>query len=303
MYYLGIDGGGTKTAFVLTDEQNNIVREWSGAPTNPVDVGIERTLTVIGEGIETLLDGIPYGDVSVFAGIAGGMTGGNGERIRAYLNTLGLACADCGSDVQNVVAAGLGTSDGICTVMGTGSATFLQKNRQLFRFGGYGYLFDEGVSGYALGRDAIRISLASEETGGESTLLRDLLLDHFQKPSVLSVLSDFYSGGKRYIASLAPLVFAAHAKGDAAATRILRDNTAYLARDLKKACSALNSDRPVRTVLAGGLAARTDVLLPMLQDQLDDATMFDIAALPVPAVMGAVALAKEKHDDQNRNAK
>lgn len=303
MYYLGIDGGGTKTAFVLTDEKNNIIREWTGAPSNPVDVGVETAVTVIGEGIKILLDGIPHDTVSVYAGIAGCMTGDNKDRIRAYLNTLGAACADCGSDVQNVVVAGLGTSDGICTIMGTGSATFLQKSRQLLRFGGYGHLLDEGGSGYALGRDAIRVSLASEEVGGASALLRDLVLEHLQKPSVLSALPDFYSGGKPYIASFAPLVFAAHARGDAMATRILRDNMAFVARDLKKACLALNSEHPVRTVLAGGLATRADVLIPMLQEQLDDANMYDITVLTVPAVMGAVALAKERYHDQNRNAK
>jgi N-acetylglucosamine kinase-like BadF-type ATPase len=303
VYYLGIDGGGTKTAFVLADEQNNIIKEGVGGPTNPVDVGMPMTLSRLGEGIDTLLEGVPHNAVSVFAGIAGGMTGDNRACIRDYLHTLGFAASDCGSDVQNVVAAGLGTSGGICIIMGTGSATFLQKDRELLRFGGYGYLFEDGGSGYALGRDAIRVALAAEEMGGEPTLIHDLLLTALQTPTVLSALSDFYSGGKTYVASFAPIVFEAYEQGDAVASRILRNNMACVAEELAKARQALKGDCPVRTVLAGGLTKQADVLLPMLKEQLDDAAMYEITILTEPPVMGAVALAKERYHDQNRNEK
>jgi N-acetylglucosamine kinase-like BadF-type ATPase len=303
VYYLGIDGGGTKTAFVLADEQNNIIAQTVLGPTNPVDVGMQTTLSRLGEGMDALLEGVPYDTVSVFAGIAGCMTGKNRERIQAYLNTLGFACAACGGDVQNVIAAGLGTTDGVCTIMGTGSATFLQKDRDLLRFGGYGYLLEEGGSGYALGRDAIRAALASEEAGGEVTLIRNLLLNQIQKLTVLSALSDFYSGGKSYIASFAPLIFEAYEQDDAVAARILHDNMASVAKEWRKARLALNGDGPVRTVLAGGLTAQADILLPMLRSQLDDEAMYDISILTAPPVMGALVLAKERYHDQNRNEK
>lgn len=303
MYYLGIDGGGTKTAFVLADEQNRIIKEVTGAPSNPVDIGMEKALTVIGEGIEILLEGIPHNTVSVFAGVAGAMTGDNGERIRAYLNTQGFAFADCGSDVQNVVAAGLGKSDGICTIMGTGSATFLQKKGELLRFGGYGYLLEDGGSGYALGRDAVRAALAAEEEGGEPTLIRDLLLSALNVPTVLSALSDFYRGGKSYIASFAPLVFQAYEQGDNVATQILYIHMACVARDLAKARRALGGDGPIRVVLVGGLTRQIAVLLPILKQQLDDQAMYEITVLTEPPVMGAVALAKERYHDQDRNEK
>lgn len=303
MYYLGIDGGGTKTAFVLADEQGNIIAQTEVGPTNPVDVGMETTLMRLEEGIDTLLVGIPHDTVSLFAGIAGCMTGENRGRIQAYLDTLGFTCAACGGDVQSVVAAGIGTMDGICTIMGTGSATFLQKAGELLRFGGYGYLFDAGGSGYSIGRDAVHAALEAEEMGGRATLIHDLLLTTLQTPTVLSALSDIYNGGKTYIASFAPLVFEAYEQGDAVASRILRDNMSCVAEELAKARQALNSDRPVRTVLAGGLTKQTDILLPLLHEQLDDATMYEITILTGPPVIGAVALAKERYHDQNRNEK
>ena len=155
MYYLGIDGGGTKTVFALADERSNILRRVTLGPTNPVDIGIEAALSTLGEGISQTLQGINPCEVSVFAGIAGGITGENQTRIRAFLDTLGFAGADNGSDAQNIVSAGLGREDGICTIMGTGSVTFVQHRSESIRLGGYGYLFDEGGNGYTIGRDAI----------------------------------------------------------------------------------------------------------------------------------------------------
>ena len=90
MYYLGIDGGGTKTVFALADERSNILRRVTLGPTNPVDIGIEAALSTLGEGISQAVQGMNPCEVSVFAGIAGGITGDNQTRIRAFLDTLGL---------------------------------------------------------------------------------------------------------------------------------------------------------------------------------------------------------------------
>ena len=133
--------------------------------------------------------------------------------------------------------------------------------------------------------------------------MRELLLDSLQVPTVLSALSRFYSGGKRYVASFAPLLLEAHGRGDAVAANILRDHMACVAGELKKARRALSEEHPVRAVLAGGLTRQTDVLLPLLRAQLDEAAMYDITILKQPPVMGAVALAKERYHDQNGNAK
>ena len=303
MYYLGIDGGGTKTAFLLADEQQNGITHVTLGASNPVDVGFDTTLAILKEGIDKTLDDIPREQVSVFAGIAGCMTDENRSRVQAFLDEQGFACAACGGDVQNVVAAGLGSSDGICTIMGTGSVTFAQRDGGLTRLGGYGYLFDKGGSGYALGRDAIRACLAAEQEGGEPTLMREKLLERLQTPTVLAALGEFYQGGKAFIASFAPLVFVAYEQGDAIASRILQDNMACVADEVQKARRMLNDRTPVRFVLSGGLTARADVLLPLLRQQLDEQSAYDITILTSPPVMGAVTLAKENYHDQNRNEK
>lgn len=308
MYYLGIDGGGTKTEFALADEQGRLLRRLVLGPSNPVDVGLPCTFSCLEEGIRELLSEISPHDVRVFAGVAGGISGENRQRIETFLTSFGFASAANGSDAQNAVAAGLGTGEGIVVIMGTGSVTFVQIEGRLIRLGGYGYLFEPGGSGYAIGRDAIIAALSCEDGSGDATCLRGMILEKLNVPSLTSALSFLYEGGKKRIASFAPLVFEAHENGDAVAKRILRSNAAVIAASLQAARTRMPMQNdPIHVVLSGGLSARADVLIPMIYEALPEADVYEIAVLDCPPVMGALALAglpiKEENHDQNRNAK
>ncbi len=307
MYYLGIDGGGTKTAFGLADDRGTVLRQIILGPSNPMDVGLPEALACVEKGIQEILGEIPPRDVCMFAGIAGGISGENRQNIRGFLSKFGFASVDNGSDAQNTVAAGLGKKDGIVVIMGTGSVTFVQRGGELIRLGGYGYLFEAGGSGYTVGRDAIVSALLDEEGSGESTCLRPMLLEQLKVSSLLSALSKLYEGGKSKIASYAPLVFEAYDKGDAVAGKILHSNAAVIAHSLQTARAKLPAEeRPVRVVLSGGLLARQDLWIPMIREALAEANAYDIAVLERSPVMGALVLAgmpcKEENHDQNGNA-
>ena len=99
------------------------------------------------------------------------------------------------------------------------------------------------------------------------------------------------------------LVFEAYEQGDTIAARILQDNVACVADEVQKARRMLNDRSVVRVVLAGGLTAQAEMLLPLLRAQLDAEKSYDIAILTSPPVMGAVTLAKERYHDKNRNEK
>ena len=58
-YYLGIDGGGTKTEFILIDEQGNVLNRYLDKGSNPNDIGIENCVSVLRGGIERTLNSLP----------------------------------------------------------------------------------------------------------------------------------------------------------------------------------------------------------------------------------------------------
>ena len=56
MYFMGIDGGGTKTAFALADHTGTVLRTLRLDPCNPFDVGLENTKSVLKTGKDKLYE-------------------------------------------------------------------------------------------------------------------------------------------------------------------------------------------------------------------------------------------------------
>ena len=287
-YYLGVDGGGTKTEFRLTDADGNTIATCILGGSNPNDVGFEKSCSILREGAANVCGSILYSQVSVFAGIAGAGSGNHGENLTKYLQAMGFASAACGSDAKNAIAASLGNRDGMITIMGTGNVTFVQKDGQLHKIGGFNYLFDEGGSGFTVGRDAIAYALRAEERGEATGALYELVLQKCGTEKVLDKLTDFYTGGKRSVADFAPMVFEAYDRGDAAAAKILEANAAVVADQINFGMTMLNNECP-EAVLVGGLTKKADVLLPMIKENLNGECR--LTAFTGSPVLGALRLA------------
>lgn len=260
-YYLGIDGGGTKTDFALADSKGTVQSSVSLGPSNPSDIGIENTLNVLRAGIIEVCGNIPKSSISVFAGLAGGTTDGVYEQISAFLSRLGFAKTKNGSDAMNAITASLGKTDGISIIMGTGSVTFAQVNGKIHRVGGYGYLLGDPGSGFSLGREAIYAALSYEDGSGEETKLYEAVRKKCGTKSILESLGKFYSIGKREIAQYAPLVLNAYKDGDKIAQRILFTDLEKVAKTIRGASKYLpNTKEPIKVVLCGGLCVKDDTI-------------------------------------------
>ena len=125
-FFLGIDGGGTKTEFALADSNGNIIRKLFLGTSNPSDIGIKASLEILKSGILEICRDYHKSSISVYAGLAGGSTAGINEQIHQFLNTFGFENVEHGSDAENAIAAGLGNKNGIAVIMGTGSIVFSQ---------------------------------------------------------------------------------------------------------------------------------------------------------------------------------
>jgi N-acetylglucosamine kinase-like BadF-type ATPase len=291
MLYLGIDGGGTKTNFVLADAKGNVQSSVCLGTSNPSDVGIENALDVLRAGIIEVCGNVPKRNISVFAGIAGGSTDGIYEQISAFLARFGFASAKNGSDAMNAISASLGDADGVAVIMGTGSVTFAQANGKTHRVGGYGYLLGDAGSGFSLGREAILAALCFEDGSGEETALYEAVRKKCGTARVLDSLGKFYSGGKREIAQYAPLVLRAYENGDRVAKRILLDDLERVAQSIYGASKHLpNTKEPIRVVLCGGLCTKDDIICRVLGEILSK-EKYSISICERPLTFGALRLA------------
>ena len=119
---IGVDGGGTKTEFVLFTEQGYVLNRVFRSGCNPNTVGIEESIAILKSGIgELLLPGKTA--VGIFVGTAGLSTGNYDERIRkalkrVYPNTK----IACDTDIRNVIGSATRQNSCIAAICGTWEA-------------------------------------------------------------------------------------------------------------------------------------------------------------------------------------
>lgn len=285
-YLLGIDGGGTKTEFLLTDLNGKEINRVILAASNPVNAGIENTKAVLENGIFQVCEGIDRGSVSAFAGIAGGISGNNKALIKEFLSGFGFGAFDCGCDADNAIETALKGKNGVAVIMGTGIIAYSMLDGKRHRIGGRGYLIDKGGSGFHFGSDALNSAFEYIDGRGGSKLLLQLVEARLGKPLAESV-ADIYSGGAAYIASFAPAVFDAFEKGDREAKKIIDINTAEAAKIIRTACEFSNGKE---AVICGGLCRKQDILKPYLIEHLGKE--YSLTFSDEPPINGAVFLAK-----------
>ena len=297
-YFLGIDGGGTKTTFKLIDKSGMLLSRISKGPSNPNDIGIEQTLTVLKDGINEVCKGIPYNKVTLFAGLAGfGIPGDSTNVLSRFLDKFGFFAYSSGNDIENIAA--LSTYDKcILVIMGTGFNVYAINGNNKKGFAGWGQLFDDGGCGYTLGRDAITAALCAEDGSGCPTLLTELFIKHLGQTAGAH-LTNFYQGGKRYIAEFASLVFEAAASGDTVAGEILEKNATFAAGKISAALRELNADaadHSIPVIFAGGISKQHDVLFPLIRKHLT--ANCNLMHLEHEPVDGAVLKAKNLFEER-----
>ena len=290
-FYLGIDGGGTKTEFALADDEGHVIKTLLLGTSNPSDIGMSAAKEVWRTGISEVCAALPKGSISLFAGLAGGTTHGVSEEIDRFFGSFGFHSVRHGSDAENAISAGLGQRDGIITIMGTGSVAFAQCGGKRHRVGGYGYLLADAGSGFAFGRDAIAAALQYEDGSGEDTLLYESVKAKCGAKTVLEKLGLFYEGGKRAIADYASCVFDAYRHGDALAHVIVERNLQAVAQTVRGAGKHLKDASRIPVVLCGGICqSHGDVVVPVLGRYLSNEN-YEISLCEHSLIYGALRLA------------
>ena len=289
LYYVGIDGGGTKTLLALSDADGKVLRTVTLGPCNPMIIGFEASEKIIGEGLNKLCADLSPRRISVFAGIAGIDPRVNGDVLRKYISSMNYGSVRIGNDSENVVSAGLGENDGIAVIMGTGSNLFTKRGSVLRQYGGYGYLFDNGGNGYSFARDAIAAVLAYENGYGPYTVLSEI----FEKENgckMSAMIPELYGRGNRYIASFAGLVDIAYKMNDSVAVNIFDRNMREVANIMNAALKDFDTG-PVNAFFVGGLTKQSDLLFPLIQKYLDTDKEVNLIVYRHEPVLGALRLA------------
>lgn len=223
----GIDGGGTKTTVALRDLQGNALGRKAFGAFNLNSIGPARFSRLLEEITAYLRESGEC--VSLCIGAAGISNPTVRELTEQAMNMAGVARWKLVGDHEIALYGALEGMPGCALIAGTGSICFGRDGEgNTARAGGWGHLIDDGGSGYALGRDALKALVCAWDGRQEDSLLTRRITGELGIDSRQALIAYVYGGEKSCVAALAPLVEETAAQGDETARRILRDNAKAL---------------------------------------------------------------------------
>lgn len=184
MFFIGVDSGGTKTAFVLADEKGNILARHRSGSGGFFSKGKEGIRTLVEEGVQALCRTAGIGTEEItFAGLGfpgyGEKPGSEKDILEASEDVIGKGKVVCECDCYLGWAGSLGMEPGINIVAGTGSICYgVDADGKAARSSGWGAYCDEGSCSWIGGK---LIAAFAKESDGRAprTILYDMFREHF----------------------------------------------------------------------------------------------------------------------------
>jgi N-acetylglucosamine kinase-like BadF-type ATPase len=181
-YFLGFDGGGTKTECVLADADGRVIARSTGGPSNPARTGYTRAWFSLSDAADAVLkhEKITSRHIrGVCAGLGGAGRSGVARRVKTFFERgFPNAHVNVITDLELALEAAFGAAEGLILVAGTGSAAFgRDANGKTARAGGRGPWFSDEGSAFDIGRRAVQAVALAEEHRGPATALSGRLLE------------------------------------------------------------------------------------------------------------------------------
>jgi len=279
MSYLCVDGGQTKTAISLLDEEGKTIEFWREGPlTTPSKPGAADNLrAVVRSACEELgrrlersggaspeaaclsLTGYHEGDEFVPLLVK--------EEVRRVVP--GLERIHVIPDYVGNWAAATAGEPAIMVLSGGGAVAYgRDASGHSARSGGWGHLLGDEGSGYWIGLEAIKVVFRAHDGMVPKTSLEAEMMQRFEVAYVRDLMNKVYSGeiSEPDIAGLVPVVDALARQGDETSMRIMERGAAHL---MKLAVVLLEQLGELPVFLSGGVwnAAAMDENFRRLLDE------------------------------------
>jgi len=238
-YYLGIDGGGTKTRCVLADESTVLATGMSGG-SNIVRLGETQAREALHTAVRQVCATANISTAQISA-ICIGAAGADRPAIAAKIRTIlveliseiapeiFLTKIEVVGDMTIALEAAFGGGPGVIAIAGTGSIAYgRDANGHTARAGGWGFAVSDEGSGHWIGRRAISAILSAHDQGLE-TALTAMILQAWKLNTRDELVRQANSTPPPDFPRLFPIVLHAADEGDSAARDLLVDAGAKLA--------------------------------------------------------------------------
>jgi len=263
-YFLGFDGGATKTECVLADAEGRAITRAVAGPSNPLRAGYTKAWFALSDAADEVLgrQKIRADDISgVCAGLGGaGRLGVERAAVNFFERNYRSARVCVTTDLEIALEAAFGAGEGMILLAGTGSAAFGRDAQgRTARAGGRGpWISDEGGA-FDIGRRAIRAVALAEEHRGSATALAERIVKWHECRDWDSLAEQIAKYPDEVFAKTFPLVAELAGQGDAVCREILSGAAASLAELAGCAAGELGwREREMALAKVGGAFGRSE---------------------------------------------
>jgi N-acetylglucosamine kinase-like BadF-type ATPase len=276
--YLGVDGGGSKTRFLLLDETGTVLASHTEGPAYHVEIGAEALRAMLAQGIRTTLrqGGVTSSHLT-FAFLGLPAYGEDRSAVplldAAPCSALPAARYRVGNDMVCGWAGALAGEDGINVVAGTGSIAYGEYQGRGARAGGWGELFSDEGSAYWVAREGLRLFSRMSDGRTPRGPLYERVRSHFALQDDLDLCGVLYgksTAQRSQFAQLSKLVGEAASAGDEQAAALFNQAAHELAEiiDAVRAQLQVPPSTELAVSYSGGLFQLGDLLLTPLRAAL-----------------------------------
>lgn len=275
--FLGVDGGGTKTDFVLVDGEGRVVATAEGPSSYHPQVGIAGVREVLAGGLASLFRQAAIDSGAITYGFFGLPAYGEDSEAQLSLDAMPAPLLRhdryrCGNDMVCAWSGSLAGADGINIVAGTGSIGYGERRGSTARAGGWGELFGDEGSAYWVAVQGLnaftRMSDGRLPVGPLYTAFKTSLglREDLELCAKLT-----HANSRDSIAALSQLVARAAHAGDSSAIGIFTRAAQELAGVVAAVRQRLKFERdePVPVSYSGGLFNAEAVILEPLKHELE----------------------------------
>jgi N-acetylglucosamine kinase-like BadF-type ATPase len=300
--YLGVDGGGSKTAFLLIDASGGVLASHTEGPAYHLEIGLQAMRVMLARGVLATLEQAALSPSRLGFAFLGLPAYGEDSRLRAALDSAASPPLPperyrCGNDAVCAWAGALACQDGINLVAGTGSIAYGEFGGRSARAGGWGELFSDEGSSYWIAREGLNLFSRMSDGRAARGPLYQILRSHFRLQQDLDLCGAIYDQNqiqRSQLAALSPLIAQAAAAGDAQASALF----ARAADELVTIIGAVHrqlgipEQATVSVSHSGGVLQHPEPLLARVHRRLEsEGARYRVLAPRLPPAAGAALYA------------
>lgn len=298
-YFLGIDGGGSKTSCLVGDE-SSVMGSASAGGSNVVRVGEAKSREALISTIDHVCRAAKISPAQLHrtcVGVAGAARPEIASFVRRAVAEIVSGEVWIVGDMVIALEAAFGSGPGVIVISGTGSIAYGRNSEgETARAGGWGHAISDEGSGHWIGRAAVAAALRTgdERAEKESALLSEIMRAwHLETRGQLVVAAN--ASPAPDFAALLKTVLAAADSGDKDARVVLEQagrELAALATTLIQRLFTPGANVPV--AMSGGVFRHSSLVCQAFQESLRAACpQATIRPGIVEPVCGALELARK----------